>query len=120
MHTFYSDRRSNFLSAAMNEVYEKLDISKQKTLTYNPQGNGLAERLNTTLIDTLSHLVSEKQEDWCQHVPLDLMAFRNAHHSSIQKKRKRLLFSFMVEICKCLMILYLVIRLGRTLIRLLS
>ncbi|GIY54614.1 transposon Tf2-6 polyprotein [Caerostris extrusa] len=102
----------------MNEVYEKLSISKQHTLAYNPQGNGLVERLNKTLIDTLSHLVSEKQEDWCQHVPLVLMAFRNAHHRSIQETPA--FFSFMVEICKCLMNLYFVIRLGRTLIRLLS
>ncbi|GIY06131.1 endonuclease [Caerostris extrusa] len=85
MQTLYSDRGSNFLSAAMNEVYEKLGISKQHTLAYNPQGNGLVERLNKTLIDTLSHLVSEKQEDWCQHVPLALMAFRSAHHRSIQE-----------------------------------
>ncbi|GIY67291.1 reverse transcriptase [Caerostris extrusa] len=85
MQTLYSDRGSNFLSAAMNEVYEKLGISKQQTLAYNPQGNGLVERLNKTLIDTLSHLVSEKQEDWCQHVPLALMAFRNAHHRTIQE-----------------------------------
>ncbi|GIY89546.1 endonuclease [Caerostris extrusa] len=117
MQTLYSDRGSNFLSAAMNEVYEKLGISKQHTLVYNPEGNGLVERLNKTLIDTLSHLVSEKQEDWCQHVPLALMAFRM--HITVQS-RKRRLFSFMVEICKCLMIVYFVIRLGRTLIRLLS
>ncbi|GIY12149.1 hypothetical protein CDAR_619541 [Caerostris darwini] len=62
MQTLYSDRGSNFISAAMNEVYEKLGISKQQTLAYNPQGNGLVERLNKTLIDTLSHLVSENKK----------------------------------------------------------
>ncbi|GIY59780.1 hypothetical protein CDAR_62271 [Caerostris darwini] len=49
----------------MNEVYEKLGISKQQTLSYNPQGNGQVERLSKTLIDDLNHLVWEKQEDYC-------------------------------------------------------
>ncbi|GIY24601.1 integrase catalytic domain-containing protein [Caerostris darwini] len=56
IQTLYFDRDPNFFSAVMNEVYEKLGISKQQTLAYNPQGNGLVERLNETLIDTLSHL----------------------------------------------------------------
>ncbi|GIY89544.1 reverse transcriptase, partial [Caerostris extrusa] len=46
---------------------------------------GLVERLNKTLIDTLSHLVSEKQEDWCQHVPLALWPLECTHHRSIQE-----------------------------------
>ncbi|GBM98845.1 hypothetical protein AVEN_67112-1 [Araneus ventricosus] len=80
MQVLYSDRGSNFLSQAMQEVYNKLGISKQQTLSYSPQGNGLVERLNKTLIDSLSHLVSETQEDWCEHLPFALMAFRNASY----------------------------------------
>ncbi|GIY79078.1 integrase catalytic domain-containing protein [Caerostris extrusa] len=106
-----------FFSAAMNGVHTKNWVYPNNIrLSYNPQGNGLVELLNKTLIDTLSHLVSEKQEDWCQHVPLALMAFKctspfNPGNAGFSR--------FMVEICKCLMILYFVIRLGRTLIRLL-
>ncbi|GBM74529.1 hypothetical protein AVEN_126580-1 [Araneus ventricosus] len=85
MQTLYSDRGSNFLSDAMMDVYAKLGIPNHHTLAFNPQGNGLVERLNKTLVDSLSHLVSEKQEDWCQHVPLALMAFRSAYHRSIQE-----------------------------------
>ncbi|GIX88677.1 reverse transcriptase [Caerostris darwini] len=40
MRVLYSDRSSNFISAAMQEVYELLGISKQQCLSYSPQGNG--------------------------------------------------------------------------------
>ncbi|GBL97722.1 hypothetical protein AVEN_255487-1, partial [Araneus ventricosus] len=92
METLYSDRGSNFLSEAMMEVYQRLGISKRHTLSFNPQGNGLVERLNKTLIDTLSHLVSETQEDWCQHLPLALMAFRNAYHRTFEETPAFLLY----------------------------
>lgn len=85
MKVLYSDKGANFLAEAMNEVYDIVGISKQHTVSYNPQGNGVVERLNKTLIDTLSHLVSETQEDWCEHVPLALMAFRTAFHRTIQE-----------------------------------
>ncbi|GBM76242.1 hypothetical protein AVEN_105423-1 [Araneus ventricosus] len=84
METLYSDRGSNFLSEAMMEVCQRLGISKRHTLSFNPQGNGLVERLNKTLIDTLRHLVSKTQEDWCQHLPLSLMAFRNINHRTVE------------------------------------
>ncbi|GBO39742.1 Transposon Tf2-9 polyprotein [Araneus ventricosus] len=85
MQVLYSDRGSNFISEAMNEIYKKLGIQKLTTLAYSPQSNGLVERLNKTLIDSLSHLVSVTQEDWCEHVPLALMAYRNAFHRSIKE-----------------------------------
>lgn len=85
MQVLYSDRGSNFLSVAMSEVYKVLGITKLHTVSYNPAGNGLVERVNKTLIDSLSHLVSQTQEDWCEHVPLALLAFRTAFHRTIQE-----------------------------------
>ncbi|GBO34068.1 Retrovirus-related Pol polyprotein from transposon 17.6 [Araneus ventricosus] len=92
MQTLYSDRGSNFLSKAMQEVYDKLGITKQQTLAFNPRGNGLVERLNKTLIDSLSHLVSVKQEDWCEYLPFALMAFRNAFHTILKECPSYLVF----------------------------
>ncbi len=84
MDTLYSDRGSNFISQAMMEVCEKMGIKKRHTVSYNPQANGVVERLNKTLVDSLSHLVTESQEDWCEQVPLALLAFRTAYHRTIQ------------------------------------
>ncbi|GBO06936.1 Transposon Tf2-6 polyprotein [Araneus ventricosus] len=92
MQTLYSDRGSNFLSNAMQEVYTKLGISEQQTLAYNPRGNGMLERLNKTLIDTLSHLVSVQQVDWCEHLPFALMAYRNARHRILDENPSFLVY----------------------------
>ncbi|GBM90462.1 hypothetical protein AVEN_75840-1 [Araneus ventricosus] len=79
MKILYSDRSSNFISQTMQEVYKTLGIKKLQTVNFNPQANGVVERLNKTLIDSQSHLVSQNQMDWCQQVPLALMAYRNAY-----------------------------------------
>lgn len=85
MQVLYSDRGSNFISEAMKEIYERLGITKVTTLSYSPSSNGVVERLNKTLIDSLSHLVSVTQEDWCEHVPFALMAYRNAFNRSLKE-----------------------------------
>ncbi|GBN48694.1 Retrovirus-related Pol polyprotein from transposon 17.6 [Araneus ventricosus] len=92
MQTLHSDRGSKFLSNAMQEVYTKLGISKQQTLAYNPRGNGMLERLNKTIIDTLSHLVSVQQVDWCEHLPFALMAYRNARHRILDENPSFLVY----------------------------
>ncbi|GBO19783.1 Retrovirus-related Pol polyprotein from transposon 412 [Araneus ventricosus] len=92
MQTLYSDRGSNFLLIAMQEVYTKLEISKQQTLAYKPRGNGMLERLNKTLIDTLSHLLSVQQVDWCEHLPFALMAYRNARHRILDENPSFLVY----------------------------
>ncbi|GBM60997.1 hypothetical protein AVEN_264340-1 [Araneus ventricosus] len=70
----------------MQEVYELLDTSKKQCLSNSKQGNGAVERLNKTLVEALSHIVSYNQRDWCQQIPLTLMAYRNAHHRTIYEK----------------------------------
>ncbi|GBN99873.1 hypothetical protein AVEN_113809-1 [Araneus ventricosus] len=76
----------------MQEVYTKLGISKQQTLAYNPRGNGMLERLNKTLIDTLSHLVSVQQVDWCEHLPFAFMSYRNARHRILDENPSFLVY----------------------------
>ncbi|GBN08636.1 Gag-Pol polyprotein [Araneus ventricosus] len=92
MKVLYLDRGSNFISAAMQEFFDILGISKKQCLSYSPQRNGVVERLNKTLIESLSHLVSVNQTDWCQQVPLALMAYRNAHRRSVDEKPSFLLY----------------------------
>ncbi|GIZ03943.1 reverse transcriptase [Caerostris extrusa] len=105
MQTLCSGCGSNFMYAAMNEVYNIIGISKLQTLAYDPQADVVVERLNKTLIEALSDFISVKQADWSQHILLALNAFRN----SIIILFKKLLPSFlcMVEIFKGLIILFL-------------
>ncbi|GIY87785.1 reverse transcriptase, partial [Caerostris darwini] len=83
--TSIEEARTSYLQQC-RKFMKLLGISKQQCLSYSPQGNGAVERLNKTLVNALSHLVSFNQTDWCQQVPLALMAYRNAHHRSIDEK----------------------------------
>lgn len=84
MEILYSDRGSNFISDAILEVCKVLGIKKQQTVSYNPQGNGVVEKLNATLVNSLSYLVNKNQLDWCEHIPLALFAHRTNCHSALR------------------------------------
>ena len=48
-------------------------------VAYHPQGDGMIERFNRSLIQLLRSYV-EKEADWEQHLPLVLFAYRTAIH----------------------------------------
>ncbi len=59
-----------------------LGIKKTRTTPLHPQGDGMVERLNRTLEAQLSKFVEDHQRDWDQHVPLLMMAYRTAEHTT--------------------------------------
>src|SRR3546814_10280118 len=44
--TVLSDNGKAFISASVTKLYEEFGIQGKKTTPYNPQGNGVVERLN--------------------------------------------------------------------------
>ena len=46
------------------------------TTSYHPQTDGLVERLNGTLVQSLSQYVSSDQKDWDEHLSSVLLAYR--------------------------------------------
>ena len=71
-----SDRGTNFLSKVVAEVCKIFQIQKVNTSSYHPQTDGLVERFNSTLCQSLSIYVSKKQKDWDDFAPLILFAHR--------------------------------------------
>ena len=59
----HSDQAPEFMSDLMTELYW-------------PQSDGLVELFNRTLINMLSKFCDERQEDWDQHLPFLLCAYR--------------------------------------------
>ena len=59
-----SDRGTNFLSKVVAEVCKIFQIQKVNTSSYHPQTDGLVERFNSTLCESLSVYVSKNQKDW--------------------------------------------------------
>ena len=80
--TLLSDQGSNYLSKLCREVYKEMNIRKLQTSAYYPQGNGMVERFNHTLVNMLAMYTNEKQDDWDEWLPHVLFAYRAAKHAS--------------------------------------
>ena len=74
--TLLSDRGSNFLSSLVREVCFLMDTKKTYTTSYHPQCDGLVERFNGTLAQSLSHYVSSNQKDWDRYLNPVLFGYR--------------------------------------------
>ena len=77
----HSDQGRNFKSTVLRQTLEAFGIAKSCTTAYHPQGDGMAERLNRSLLQMLRAFV-EKQDDWEHYLPLVLYAYRMSIHSS--------------------------------------
>ncbi len=73
-----SDRGKNFLLKLVAEVCKIFQIHKVNTSSYHPQSDGLVERFNSTLCQSLSMYVAKDQKDWDEYIPLILLAHRTS------------------------------------------
>ena len=78
-----SDRGASFLSKLVAEVCKVFQIHKVNTSSYHPQTDGLVERFNSTLCQSLSTYVAKNQKDWDDFVPLILFAHRTSISEAI-------------------------------------
>ena len=76
--TLLSDRDKNFLSKLIREVCNLLSIKKLNTTAYHPQTDGLVERFNSVISQSLSMYVSANQKDWGEFLPSILFAYRTS------------------------------------------
>ena len=77
----HSDQGRNFESSVVQSTLDAFGVVKSRTTPYHPQGDGMVERFNRSLLQLLRTYV-ERQEDWEQHLPLALYAYRTATHTS--------------------------------------
>lgn len=77
----HSDQGRNFESAILRQTLDAFGITKSHTSAYHPQGDGMVERFNRSLLQMLRAFV-DKNADWERYLPLMLYAYRTAVHSS--------------------------------------
>ena len=77
-----TDRGNHFVNNFFTEVNKLLKIEKVETAPYRPQTDGQTERFNRTLIQMLAAYTSRGQEDWDQHLPYVLFAYRTSVHAT--------------------------------------
>ena len=77
----HSDQGRNFESTALKQTLEAFGISKSRTTAYHPQGDGLVECFNRSLLQLLCSFV-HSGPDWERYLPLVLYAYRTSRHAS--------------------------------------
>jgi transposase InsO family protein len=63
MQRLHTDQDRNFENQIFEEMTSILCIKKTRTTPYQPQSDGMVERMNRTFKDILSKLFNEKQND---------------------------------------------------------
>lgn len=63
-------------------LYELTGTEHRVTSAYHPQSNGLSERFNQTLIDSLVKRCHDNQHDWDRHIDSILFAYRTSKQRS--------------------------------------
>ena len=77
----HSDQGLNFESTILRQTLDTFGVSKSRTSAYHPQGDGMVERFNRSLLQLL-HTYVDKESDWERYLPLVLYAYRTAVHST--------------------------------------
>lgn len=78
----HSDQGSNFESEVVKNLCRSLGIEKTRTTPYHPQGDGMVERTNSTLLTMLRTSCMQAAGQWEENLPLLLFAYRTSRHRS--------------------------------------
>ena len=87
----HSDQGRNFESQILGDLCKAFKVTKSHTTPYHPQGDGLVERMNRSLLNLLRTFV-EKEGDWEQHLQLLLYIYRTTKHASTGLSPHEILF----------------------------
>ena len=86
------DRAAEFMSDVLQETARILGITQLPTSGGHPQTDGMVERLNRTLKQMLTKVVSKGGKDWDELLGPILLAYRTVPHSSTGESPFTLLY----------------------------
>ena len=90
--TIHTDQGKEFESHLFQHLSQELGSLKTRTLPYHPQGDGMVERQNRTIQAMLSCYVNDCHDDWSDHLPFVMMAYRSSPHESTGCSPNRVVF----------------------------
>jgi transposase InsO family protein len=90
--TLLSDRGGEFLSELSDETYKLMNIKKLNTSGYRPQTNGMVEKFNHTLVQSISQYISADQRDWDDFLPFACFQYRSSKNETTNESPYYLLF----------------------------
>jgi transposase InsO family protein len=90
--TLLSDRGGEFLSVLSSETYKLMNIKKLNTSGYRPQTNGMVEKFNHTLAQSISQYISYDQRDWDEFLCFACFQYRSSKNETTNESPYYLLF----------------------------
>ena len=84
----HSDQGANFESTIIKELCTIMGMSKSRTTSYHPMGNGQCEWFNRTLCDMFGSLDPSKKANWKSYV----FAYISTRHESTGQSPYKLMF----------------------------
>ena len=73
---------SNFESKVFKEFCKLMGNDKTRTTVRRPQSDGMVERANRSIQIIILSYISDTHNDWDEHIPLLMMAYRSSIHES--------------------------------------
>ena len=92
-----TDRGPAFTAQLLDDVFKLSYTSHRKTTAYDPQTNGLTERLNKTIADMLSMYVDVRHKTWDQVLPYVTFAYNTAIQETTRFTPFRLVYGREVQ-----------------------
>jgi transposase InsO family protein len=88
----HSDQGRQFESKIIQELCKLAGVSKSRTTSYHPQGNGMTERFNHTLLNMLGTLRQDQKAKWHDYVLPVTHAYNCTRHSATTYSPYELMF----------------------------
>src|SRR6266480_215588 len=79
-----SDRGTHFKNELVEQLCDKFKINHKLSSPYHPQTNGLVERFNRTLCESLAKVI-ERENQWDEYIDSVLFAYRTTKHNTTKK-----------------------------------
>ncbi|KAG1180962.1 hypothetical protein G6F36_010218 [Rhizopus arrhizus] len=91
-----SDRGANFISSYVHYFLRQIGCKNIMTTSYRPQVNGMCERLNQSLVQTMSKIARDNDDilQWDKYLDAALMVLRSTVNSSTGYSPGYLLFGY--------------------------
>ena len=91
-HVLHSDQGPSFESKVIRHLCDWLGIRKTRTTPYHPQGDGLVERFNRTLLGKLRAYCHNNPHDWDRYLDTALGSYRTSTQTSLGASPFELLY----------------------------
>jgi len=89
-----TDQGSAFISDLFETLCYQLAVDKVFTTAYHPQGNGINERMHSTLYTILRSLTGKTASTWRKQLPYALYVYRTTVHKAIGMSPHKALYGY--------------------------